>query len=331
MTHDIAKDYITLFADNFQLVKKEFTWQNALTKRLAALLYAQDGRMADCEAMRRCHDIIKQNTGVFSTFRGNMALCVAALLSLSPNPEALFAETLKVYELLKAAKFRASDFLVVSAYQIAAQAAAADYPRVVKRTRDFYEHMNAYHFFQTGQDDYIFAALLGLSELDATAGTDRMERLYVRLKDEFWNRNSVQALTQVLVLGDSDDEVVQRVLSLRDALRAEKIKLDKAYTLPTLGVLTLLPIDTATIVRDIDEAQATLRDQKGFGSMSLTKQELLLFAASLVAGRYAHGAKDCLLTATLSTSITSIIIAQEAAMVAAMASAAAASASSASS
>ncbi|MCL2152150.1 MAG: DUF4003 domain-containing protein [Oscillospiraceae bacterium] len=52
---------------------------------------------------------------LFSTFRGNMALCVAKLLSLSPNPRGLFEETLKVYSLMKDVKFRASDFLVVAA------------------------------------------------------------------------------------------------------------------------------------------------------------------------------------------------------------------------
>ena len=321
---------LALFAGNTQTIKKEFPWQRALTKRLAALLYAQEGKPIDCEAIQQCHALIKQNTGTFSKFRGNMALCVAALLSLASNPQELLSKTLKVHDLLKNAKFRASDFLVVAAYEIAKQSNPADYMNVTNRTRAFYDGMKANRFFSTGQDDYIFAAMLGLSDLDVAAGTERVELLYNRLKGEFRNKNSVQALSQVLVLDGSDDVVVWRALALRDALRAQKIRLDKAHNLSSLGVLALFPVDIDTIVRDINEAQVTLRAQKGFGAMSVSSQEILLFAAALLADEYARNVKDGVLTAALSTSIVNIIIAQQVAIIAAISasSAAAAAASS---
>lgn len=330
MKHTV-QNKLELFADNSQIIKKEFVWQNTLTKQLAALLYAQEGKTVDCGAIRQCHDLIKQNTGAFSTFRGNMALCVAALLSLSANPQGVFSETLKVYDLLKGVKLHASDFLAVAAYQIAAQSEAYDYKNVVTRTRSFYDGMKAQHFFRTGQDDYIYAAMLGLTDLDVVAGTERIEQLYSRLKAEFWDKNSVQALAQVLVLGNSDDSVEERILILRDALRAQKIKLDKTYTLPVLGILALLPVEIDMIVRDLSEAQDTLRTKKGFGLMSVTTQELLLFAASIIVGDYAESVNDGVLTATLSTSITNIIIAQEATIMAAIAVSSAAASSSSSS
>lgn len=323
-------DRLLLFASNTQAIKKDFTWHDTLTKRLSALFYAQENKPVDGEAIRQCHALIKENTGIFSTFRGNMALCVATLLSLSPNPQTLLSETLKVYDLLKNAKLWASDYLVVAAYQIAAQTEPGNYQNVVNRTRAFYDGMKARHYFHTGQDDYIFSAMLGLSDLDITAGTERMEQIYHRLKDEFWDKNSVQALSQVLVLGDSDDSTVNRVLSLRDLLKSQKIKMDKTYTLPTLGILTLLPVALEVVVRDIGEAQQLLRAQKGFGSLSITTQELLIFVAAVVAGEYAENVKTGVLTATISTSITNIIIAQQVAAIAAVSasSAAAAAASS---
>lgn len=55
------------------------------------------------------------------------------------------------------------------------------------------------------------------------------------------------------------------------------MKLYKAYTLPILGILALLPVEIDTIVREIGVARDTLRAQKGFGSLSVTTQELLLF------------------------------------------------------
>ena len=321
---------LELFTSNVQSMKTGFTWQNALTKRMVALLYTQEGKSVDCEMVRDCHNLIKQSTGPFSTFRGNMALCVAAMLSLSPNPQRLFEETLQVYDLLKHAKFYASDFLVVAAFEIAKQSAPAGFENIVNRAREFYNGMKARNFFLTGQDDYIFSAMLGLADLDVMAGTERMEQIYDRMKSEFWDKNSVQTLSQVLVLGGFDDSA-DRILALRNALREQKIKLDKTYTLSSLGVLSLLPVEIDTIVRDIGVAQDYLRTQKGFGSLSVSTQELLLYAVAIVANEYAQNMKDGILTATLSTSITNIIIAQHVAMVAAISASTAGAAASSSS
>ena len=329
--NDAVQNKVALFAENVRGTKGEFIWQDPLSKRLTALLYAQAGRSIDCEAIRQCHDLIKQNTGVFSAFRGDMALCVAALHSLSPGPQELLGKTLEVYDRLKGAKFRASDFLAIAACQIAIQADESQFTNIATRARAFYDGVKARHFFHTGQDDYIFAAMLGLSDLDVDSGTEQIERYYTRLKDEFWDKNSVQALAQVLVLCASCDDVENRVLSLRDALRIQKIKLDKSYTLSSLGVLALLPVEIETIVRDISDAQITLREQRGFGSFSVSTQELLLYVSSLVASAHAQGTRDGLLAAALSTGIMNIIIAQQVAMIAAISASSAAAAASSSS
>jgi len=311
-----TENKLALFAFNTQAIHKEFAWQNSLTKRLAALLYALEDRPVDCEAIRQCHALIKQNTGAFSAFRGDMALCVATLLSQSPDPQGLFGETLKVYDLLKSARLRASDYLVIAAYLIAARSDPAGYANAVNRTRAFYDGMKARHFFRTGEDDYIFAAMLGLADLHVESGMERIEWLCQRLQGDFRDKNSVQTLAQVLVLGGCED--VDRVLALRDALRAHKLKLDQSYTLPALGLLVLLPVRIDAIVRDIGEAKTALRAHKGFGSLSASTEEVLLFAAGLVAGTYAQSVQDGVLTATISTSIVNIIVAQETAAIVAI-------------
>lgn len=259
---------------------------------MVALTYAQEGKQIDCDAIKVCQDMMKQNMGIFSTFRGDMGLYIATLLSLTEDPQAVFRETLIVYDLLKAERFRASDFLIVAAFQVASQSQKSDYARVIQRTRAFYDDMKAKHFFYTGADDYIFATMLGLGNLDVTASTARIEKIYDFLKNEFWTKNSVQTLAQVLVLGESDDAGVDRVLVLRDAFRSEKIKLDKAYTLPILGILALLPVDSNSLIPEIDRAQAFLRNQIDFGSFSVSQQELLMLAASMVVNDFADKFKD---------------------------------------
>jgi len=315
-----TKEKLALFAENAQITKKEFSWNYVLVKQLAALLYTLENKPVRCDAIRESYDLIKGSIGVFSTFRGNMSLCVAAMLSLENNRQDLIERTLSAYELLKSAKFRSSDYLTVAAFQIAAHAEPTRIPQAVQRMRDFYDGMKVQRWFHTGEDDYIFAAMLGLSDIDAAAGTEHIEQLYRQLKPEFRGGNSVQALTQVLVLGGTRFGAAERVLALRDALKRQKIRLDRADTLPSIGILALLPVDIDTIVSDMAEAQTFLRAQKGFGGFSaVSTQELLLFVTAIVASGYAD---SNLLTASLSTSIASILIAQEAAIIAASSSAA---------
>ncbi|QSF45657.1 DUF4003 family protein [Paenibacillus tianjinensis] len=320
---------LELFAQNTQAVKKAFAWKSGQINRLAALLYTAENKTVDVDAIRRSSDLIKSTTGPFSTFRGNLSVCIAAMLSLSGGKEALLANTLHVYDLLKGLKFRASDYLVVAAYQIAAHTTPDQYERTAERARHFYDSMKANHRFLTGQDDYIFSAMLALSDLEPERGTARMEQLYAELKPEFLSGNSVQALTQVLVLGEDTPEAAARVLALRDAFRSRNIRLDKEYTLSSLGVLSLLPAGHETLVQNISDTYESLRTKKGFGSWSITKQELLLLSAALVAYKQIDELKNGVLTTALSTSLTNIVIAQQTAIaVAATSSAAAASSAS---
>jgi len=307
---------LSLFAANAQAAKKEFFFRHHMTRRLAALLYAQEGKPIDIEAIRQCHALIKSRTGVFSMFRGNLTLCVAALLSLSDHPKRLVDDMIDVYKMLKGVKMRASDYLAMAAYCIASGTDSKNFENAVQRTRAFYDGMRSNNWFLTGRDDYIFAAMLGLSDLDVGVATGRMREMYLRLKGDFWVKNSVQALTQVLVLGGSSDEAVERVLALRDLFRTERLRLDRAYTLPLLGILALLPEDVGQLTDDLRAAQTFLRTQKGFSLCA--KQERLMYAAAVVASSNMDGAKQGVLNATLSTSITNIIIAQQVAMIAAM-------------
>lgn len=117
-------------------------------------------------------------------------------------------------------------------------------------------------------------------------------------------------------------------MALRDTFRAQGIRLDKEYTLSSLGVLSLLPCNKEDIVTDVWETYEFLRTKKSFGNWSIGKQELLLLSSALVAFRSVEDVQTGVLTTMLSTNITNIIIAQQAALAGAAAASAAAAASS---
>jgi hypothetical protein len=170
--------------------------------------------------------------------------------------------------------------------------------------------------------------MLGLSDIEVSSGVQRMERLFQALRPEFHTGTGVQALTQVLVLGDDTSGIQRRILALRDALRSRSLKLDRQYTLSSLGVLALLPMEVESIVAQIEETMQLLRGKNGFGTWSVAKQELLLLSAGLVTLSSVDQIKQDVLETVLTTSITNIVIAQQTAIAVAAASSASASAAS---
>jgi hypothetical protein len=322
-------DKLTLFTENVQIMRNSFKWQHAGTKRLVALLYTLEGKVVDCGAVRESFDLIKREKGVFSMFRGNMHLFIAGMLSLDDSCRHRLADVSKVYDMLKVERFRPSDYLAVAAYLIVMDAKESNYGDVTRRAKQFYDEMKRNNWFHIGEDDYIFSVMLGLSDIDVVEGTERIKELHSRLKPEFKmaGGNSVQALSQMLTLGGKSDEALEHLLHLRNTLRSRRIKLDRAYTLPSLGALSLLPIEGEILAEDILEAQRYLRGQTGFGSFSISTQELLLFSSALISSVYAREMGDKVMAST-SVSILNIIIAQQVAMIVAVSVAATSSAAS---
>ena len=320
---------LELFAENVRKAKKGLGLNVVMSKRLVALLYALDGKPIDHNAVVSSYAIVKSNTGAFSAFRGDMSICIAAMLSLKGNPETLFNRTSAVYDMMKGAGFWGSDFLAVAAYVIASNADPEDYQTTVARMRSFYEGIKAQRRLSTGADDNIFAAVLALSGIEPKQGVDSVERLYSQIRSEFLSKNSALMLAQAMVAGGMSDQAsADRIIALRNAFKAQKIPLDKAYALPSLGILALFPADVNIIVQDIKEAQTFLRAQKGFGSLSVSKQEILLYAVAITASGYTEDVESSIVTATTSTSIINIIVAMQIAMCTAMAGAVATATSS---
>lgn len=310
---------LELFVENTRAMKAGFFWHNTMLKRLAALLYAAQDKALDPEKLRECTALLRASAGFFSPFRGNGTMMYAALLALNGDPAALLQRARNAYEQLKQAKFQASDYLVAAAFQIAVSAPEEEYGEIVLRARAFYDGMKRRHRFLTGQDDCIFSAQLGMSDLGVEAGLERMEQLFQVLRPAFHSGNGVHALTQVLVLGGAGAGIEARVLLLRGTLREWGLKLDYAATLSALGILALLPLDVDTVAKQITDVSDWLREQKGFGPWSINRQERRLLSATFTALNGMDPAERSVLDAAFSTSMLNIVIAQQVAVAAASA------------
>jgi len=327
--NNLIQEKLTNFTENYLAIRSDFIWHDNMAKRLAALCYAMEGKKIDTDAIRDSHTLMKDELSVFSGFRGNLAIYIAASLALRDDPSQLLADTLYVHDLLKEAKFWSGDYLSATAFEIAANANKNDYERTVNRTREFYDEMKSYHRFHIGQDDYIFAAMMALSDLDVHTAALKTNQLFRELKRElssFISGGSVLNLAQMLVLGESTETCVDNMLRLNKVLRKRKVRLDKTYVAPSLGVLGILQVDHNTLADDLISARDYLRAQKGFGAMSVSTPELMLYAVSSVIYAYAR-AKGDMIRAGAVTSVTNLIIAQQVAMMVSITAASSAAAS----
>jgi len=318
---------VSLFIENLDAIKNDFIWHGGNIKRLAALVYTIEGRKIDRDAIKDCFDMIKNEVGVFSGFRGLLRVYMASSLSLSEQPKQLFDDAIQVYNELKRDGFWSPEFLALVSIEIASNADKEYHSYVINRSREFYRELKANHRHAIGRDNYIIATMLALSELDPHQAANRIKQIYQLVRSNFsffMSKPCMLKLSKMLVLGDNPEDCISNILRLNRSLRQHKIRLDRSYTLPSLGVLSMLSKEHNDLANDILEVMSYLRSQQGLGAFSVARQELLLYTISIIVSTYASNKVDAMANSDVTSSIVNIVIAQHVAMLIAVVTATAA-------
>lgn len=311
--------------DNRDLVKSVYRWDSGLMHLCCAGIYSARGRSVDPALLQISKDLLKSNISVFSNFRGTSESAIAAMITVSGQPEQTLQNALSVYVLLKK-EFWSSSYLPLAAMVIAQHAAPAEYAAITARTRMLYKQMKAEHPFLTSSEDSAFCALLALSDKTADSLISDMEACYQLLQPQFFSSDAVQSLSQVLALcNGTPAEKCSKTMALFDLLKARGHKYGTSYELPTLGLLAVSCADEKNAVNEMIEIDDWLSVQKGFGFFgSITKKQRLMYAGMLA--QKDGSSEFALQTATVGSTVA-LVIAQEAAMCAAVAASTAAAAS----
>lgn len=331
MNNDIQSK-IDLMVNNFHILDKAFIWDMGIAKHFGAMIAANRESEITSEQVKITKKLIEQETSMWSYFRGTNEFLLAVLLTGEAEPEVVLANALEVYERLKDRKFYSSAYLVLAAYSIAKHGDMSQLNRTLDRFEDFYKGMKANHYWLTGTNDYIYAAILALSDLSVQATIDKTEAIYQNLKaNGITMGNELQNLSHILAFGDNSvEQDCGRALALYEALKHKKCKLNY-YGLALVGLLSMIMTSPEQMADEVAEVYFNLKQLKGYGPWSLGHTERAILAASLVADTYNDKITSGTFESTLTNSINSIIIAQQAATMAAVSGAAAASAAASSS
>lgn len=306
-----------LFIRNVQIMKDNFKWDYGLVHRMIAFLYTGDNKEVDIDGIKNAKKLIKENTGIFSAFKdSNTILIAATMVAMHGSPHDFFEKTMNIYNRMKEAGFHASNYLTISSLLIAKKVEEANYDFAIQNTKNYYDSMKKEHRFLTSSDDYIFATMLGMSELSIDSTIREIEDCYRLLKEDFYSGNSVQSLCHVLAFGEEGASIkCSRVLKIYETLKEKKCKLGKDGELTSLGVLALVTDNVDKITDDIVQVSDYIHSKKGFGSFLVSGSERSRYAAALVSSLYVQDLNDDILNITLQNSLTNILIAQETAMI----------------
>ena len=315
------------FIENRDVIKSDYIFESSYMYPVAAAIFTGAHQRADSARLKEAEYILKDNTGIFSNFRGTLNLPMIALLAVSQNPEEKMRNAMDVYRRLKEL-FWTSTYLPVASMVIADLVAPQEYSAVAARTRHIYELMKGEHPFLTSAEDSVFAALLALSDLTDEQIVAETEYCYQLLNGEFWSGNSVQSLSHVLAMGQGSPEAkCRKTIELYQTLKENGMRYGRQYELATLGVLALLPVGVDGLMMDMAEVDEFLSGQRGYGFFGVGRKQRLMHAAMLVASNYtSEEPNHTIMNSAALNSTIALIIAQEMAICATIAASSAAAA-----
>jgi hypothetical protein len=325
--NDALKSKIDLMIENHKELKR-LIWANSYERYFMAMYFAQKSLAPDVERIKQINRYIKENTGVFSAFRAEAMYFISALVSAESDYFTLFQKMQDVYARLRDARFHSSSYLTVAAYVIAMSRNEEDTDRAVCDMRQFFDELKAAHPLITSYDDYAFAAVLAVSGKDLNIAAVRMESIYRKLDDAlnmFGQRNTLQAVSSVLVLSDEDeDALAEKYVGAVKLARDHKIHLGfGGYS--SLASICVFRKNISDDIANIAEYEKYLRTVRHFGNFSLNRELRFSLIAGLLLAEQT-GVEPAALAGS-ATNMIGLIMAQQAAVIAAS-SAAAASASS---
>ena len=89
------------FIKNRDTLKNVFKWEHDQIVSASALAFLNRGILADEVKLEKCKKLLKENTNLFSSFRGNVEVPMVAQLAMADVPENKMEKTRKVYGILK--------------------------------------------------------------------------------------------------------------------------------------------------------------------------------------------------------------------------------------
>ena len=272
-------------AENRDVLKQIVRMEPDRMLLAGAAVLASRGIRADRSALEGCRDILKENTGALSEYRGMIRVPLLCMMAASGTPEYYLRCVQEIEELIRSTpKIRrvSKVYRILAAMTVQEHSSEMTASETVERILALYEDMKTEHPWLTGEEDLPFAALMAASGKDTQALTDDAEACYSILRNYFKSGNVRQTVSQVLSLsGEEPEDKCLRAADLADDLKRLGCRIGTDLESVILGSAALTGVPADRMAEDIAYADECLKQKKGFGSLSLGTQTRRMFAGLL--------------------------------------------------
>ena len=276
-----------LFERNRSAVSGKFLFENNIMSIAAGLIFTGAAKEADIEKLKECRRILKKHTGVFSEYRDTIKLALLSEMALAEDPEQYIEDVKAVYQKMHKGHFKDNSYMVLAAMLICDLGRQEDADEIIEKHNEIMQQMNQEHPILTDSEDISYVILLALSDRPADAILRDMHAYSDYLNDAFRHKvgkDSVQGLSEFLALTDGDvQEKCDKVIRLFYALKDRKAEIGGGHVFFALGTLAGIDDTAENIVSEILEAEAFLKNCRGFDEKSIDRKDRLMFAVLLTA------------------------------------------------
>lgn len=278
---------VNLLTKNYGALKevKAASWMGIILHG-CALTHTLKDKEINIQLVNECVDLIRDNTYIFSDFRGNSSVNTAIILSLQPNPKSSLEEILEIHKKLKQKKFYSGDCLALVANTIFENKNKINIDECIEKMKYIYEAMRQNHPFLTSVDDYMSACTIAINSKNIEEDLNNMEKAYEYLnKHGFHRNNTLQSLAQVLAC-TKKQRVWDDCIRIKKELEIKKCKFHE-FGYPLIGTMALLELkDVVGTIEEIKELSNTLKEYKGYGNFSLGESYRNMICATIVISDY---------------------------------------------
>ena len=222
------------------------------------------------ELIRLCRQILRENSGVFSGFRGNGEPVFAAMLSVTPDPGAAMECSVQLYEEMRSYKL-SSEYLPLLCLYMISRIPPEEYGSFAYGTYELFRTLNEEHPILTSSEDVVFAGLLHATGRNHADLHDEISESYDLLKESLpflYSSDSIQTISHVLTLCSSDPvSKVERTVRFRRMLRDAGYKYGNGFEMSLLAIIANIGIDHDQILADFEEADDYLLQDKAYSSL----------------------------------------------------------------
>ena len=288
--NEALNDKCELLLKNCSAIHRKYFLNDKLLSLMAGLIFASADKEADTDRLKECKKILDKNTGLLSNLRANPELVILSKMALSDDPEKYIQDVSDVYKKIHKGTQLENSYMALAAVLICDFGRQDEAEDLIAKAEQIKSLMNKEHPVLTSTEDTSFIMLLARTEKSVDTIIKDIDEAYDYLKRTCKvkaSSDAVQGLCEVLAISYGDtkekcDKVVRIFNTFSD--RGAKFGTDSEFIV--LGSLINANIDTDTLVNEVLEAEARLKDLKGFKDSEMDRKKRMMYASMLVAEVY---------------------------------------------